>query len=156
MTAQKITLRRFGAALFALTLTGCAQVIGIDDFTLTGGSASSGEPVDPCNDVHGCKRELAEDLTGVSPANIGFGSTGYEPRCAIVQSGATVEFKGSGYTFDELPIAGGVFPTVDASSPIQNPSPSTSSTATFILGSACSYPYFSPGALEKTGVIFIE
>jgi hypothetical protein len=104
--------------LLGLTLTGCAQVIGIDEFTLTGGSGGTGEPVDVCNDVHGCKREAV-------------------------------------YSFGDLPIEGGVLPTPDPNSPIKNPSMPTDMTASFTLGSACSYPYFSE-EYAHTGVIFIQ
>jgi hypothetical protein len=139
--------------LLGLTLTGCAQVIGIDEFTLTGGSGGTGEPVDVCNDVHGCKRETATDYTGLPTVSLGFGASGFDSPCVLVDSGATVTFDGGGYTFEDIPIAGGVKPTADPNSPIKNPMPANVTTASFTLGSECSYPYFMT-TIGKTGVIF--
>jgi len=155
MTARKTIPRRFGAALFALTLTGCAQVIGIDDFTLTGGpSGGGGEPVDVCNEVHGCTRETAEDFVGVSPLIVKFGAAGFQTPCILAKSGVTVTFDSGSYTFEKIPIAGGVAPMADPDSPIKNPDPANVTTASFPLGSECSYPFFMTTS-GKGGVIFI-
>jgi hypothetical protein len=159
MTAEKSTPRRFGAAFVALALTGCAQVIGIDDFTVadTGGvgaSGGGGTSADPCNEVHGCKRTMATNFTGLPTVHVNFDSTGFDPPCILVDSSATLTFDGQGYTFDDVPVTGGVLPTADPLSPIQNPDPANVLTASFKLGSACSYPYFSP-LLNKAGVVFV-
>ncbi|UQA62819.1 hypothetical protein [Polyangium aurulentum] len=155
MTARKTTPRRFGAALFALTLTGCAQVIGIEDFTLTGGPGGGGEPVDVCNEVHGCTREMAENWTALSTITVNFGASGFETPCILARAGMSVTFDAGGFTFEQVPIAGGVYPTEDPDSPIKNPVPGNMSTASFTLGSDCSYPYFLQTTAE-TGVIFIQ
>jgi len=158
MTTEKTTPKRIGAALLTLALTGCAQVIGIDEFTLGGeggGSGSGGQTVDPCNEVHGCKREAADNLTALPTVNISFDPSGYEPPCVRAKAGATVKFDGQAYNFENVSIAGGVSPTVDPDSPIKNPIPADVSAASFVLGSECSYPYFSP-SLGNAGVIFIQ
>lgn len=162
MTAQRSTPRRFEAALLAFALAGCAQVIGIDEFTVAdtsngSGSASGsggGPPADPCNAVHGCNREMATDFTGLGTVHVNFDSTGYTPPCIVVDPGATLSLDGQGYTFEDVPVTGGVLPMPDALSPIQNPDPPGVMSASFPLGSACSYPYFSP-LLNKAGVVFV-
>lgn len=155
MTTEKTTPKRIGAALLTLALTGCAQVIGIDEFTLGSEGDTGGMPADPCNEVHGCKRGDATDQTGLPTVNIGFDASGYKPACILVDAGVTVKFSSQAFTFDDVSIEGGVSSTADPDSPIKNPMPADVLTASFVLGSECSYPYFST-SIGKAGVIFTQ
>jgi hypothetical protein len=160
--AMRSTSGMISAAFLLLSaLTGCAEVVGIEDFSVgqaTGGGGSGsggGAPVDACNAVHGCARATAKDETGLTGVYISFSETTYTPRCIVIDSGTTVTFKSITGTFVQVPLAGGVFPEVDPESPIKTPSDQTSTETSFTLSGACSFPYFS-SSNGQTGVIFVE
>ena len=151
-------------AVFLLsTLTGCAEVVGIEDFSVGqatgggggGGGSGGGAPVDSCNAVHGCTRATAKDETGLTGVYISFSETTYTPRCIVIDSGTTVTFKSVTGTFVQVPLAGGVFPEVDPASPLETPADQTSTETSFTLAGACSFPYFSTSN-GQTGVIFVK
>ena len=160
--AMRSTSGTISAAFLLLSaLTGCAGVVGIEDFSVgqsTGGGGSGsggGAPVDVCNAVHGCTRETAKDETGLTGVYISFSETAYSPRCIVIDSGTTVTFKSLTGTFVQVPLSGGVFPTVDPASPLETPADATSTETSFTLSGACSFPYFS-SSNGQTGVIFVK
>ena len=158
--AMRSTPRMIGAALFPLlALLGCAQVVGIEEFSVgqatSGGGGDGGATVDVCNAVHGCTRATAMDETGVSVFYISFSETAYTPRCILIDSGTKVTFKSTLGTFVDVPLAGGVIPNADPMSPLKTPTDPTSTEASFVLSGACSFPYFSKSH-GQTGVIFVE
>lgn len=183
MTSERTPPRFFGMALLTLALTGCAQVIGIDDFTVdegagnasgpgsgsgsnsgsggsgsgTGSGTGGGEPMNICEAVHGCTLGMADNQTASPNVYIGFTLSGYDPNCALVKAGSTVIFISQSYNFDEVPIQGGVIGKPDMGSPIKNPSDTTMNEVSIPLPlpGECAYPYYSPKT-GKTGVIFIE
>jgi hypothetical protein len=174
MTLERTPLRLFGIALLSVALTSCAQVIGIEDFTVdegagnasggggasgssTGGSSSSGQPVNICESVHGCTRGAAEDKTLNANVYIDFSPLGYDPQCIVVKEGSTVIFQSTSFTFGDMPIQGGVLGMPDMESPMQNPADMTAKMASFPLPvpGECAYPYYSPES-GPAGVIFIE
>jgi hypothetical protein len=163
MTLERNPTRLFGMALLTLALTGCAQVIGIEDFTVgdgastEGGSSSGGQPVDICEAVHGCTYNEDDPLMnhiGAPELYISFNATQYDPRCAIVDDGTSVVFKSETHTFNDIPLSGGVFPKVDPESPLKTPADPTKTEEAFTLSGKCAYPYFST-TNGLTGVIFI-
>jgi hypothetical protein len=156
MVAARTSWRRIGVALLLwVGSSGCAGVVGIEEFSLKGaeGPGGGGGPVvDVCTAVHGCTREGAEDLRAASTVHISFGDAGYDPRCILVRSDKTMSFEGN---FAQVPIAGGVSPNEDPDSPIKNPTDPTAMVAPFVLSGACAFPYFSP-MTGQTGAIFLE
>ena len=166
MAASRTSWWRIGAALLlCVGASGCAGVVGIEEFSLAdakgaggsgasggGGGGGGGTVVDVCTAVHGCTRDGAEDLRAASTVHISFNDAGYMPRCILVRSGKTMSFEGD---FAQIPIAGGVFPDEDQDSPIKNPTDPMAIVAPFVLSGACAFPYFSPKT-GKTGVIFLE
>jgi hypothetical protein len=158
--AMRSTSGMMSSAFFLLSaLAGCAEVVGIEDFSVGqatgGGGNGGGAPVDTCNAVHGCARETAKDETGLTGVYINFSETAYTPRCIVIDSGATVTFTSVTATFVQVPLAGGVFPEVDPESLIKTPSDQTSTETSFTLAGACSFPYFSTSN-GQTGVIFVK
>lgn len=142
---------------FALALAGCAEVVGIEDFTVSEASSSTGPLVDACTEVHGCTRVMATDYTQIPGDEVGvsFDATGYDPRCIRVRSGTKVIFNSSS-TFAEFPIVGGIYPNEDSTSQIQPPDPNAM-VATFQLSGRCSFPYFSrTNGAVLNGAVFIS
>lgn len=148
-----------------LTTTGCAEVVGIEDFSVDETSTSSPSggssgmmAIDPCGDVHGCTRDDAIIYTGelMETINVEFKTTGYEPRCIRIRTDQRVNFNSDGITFQEIPIQGGIFPNPDPKSPIQPP-PDLKATEMIVEfpPTGCGYPYYSPSnGATLQGVVY--
>ncbi len=149
------------ASALALVTAGCAEIVGVEDFTVAQGAASGGSSGammdDPCIKVHGCDGETAKDETSISTdtVNIAFDKDGYRPRCVRILPGTKVNFN-SLSTFVDFPIAGGIYPDVDPSSPIKNPADPSVHEVEFTLSGDCVFPYFSPpNGGTMNGAIFV-
>jgi hypothetical protein len=162
MAAARTSWGMIGAVLLlSLASAGCAQVVGIDEFSLAkagsaGDAGCGGETaVGVCAAVHDCTRDGATDLTRAPDIYISFSEAGYNSRCIRADSGVKVNFSSTMTNFDQIPIAGGIFPDVDPCSPIKNPADPMAMQASFVLSGACAFPYFSP-MTGQTGAIFLE
>ena len=138
--AMRYASRIFCAALLStLATAGCVEIVGVEDFTLAQASGGS-----VCAEVHGCTRATAESFAGAveNEVYVGFSADGYDPRCIRVRDGMKVIFDSMTASFETVPLKGGVYPDVDATSPLNKNTPE--SGATFVLSAEeCVYPYFS-------------
>jgi plastocyanin len=153
----------FLASASATASAGCAAVVGVEDFSVEGegatASASSGGPmINVCQEVHGCRRETAEDHTVDvnTTVSVGFDEKGYSPACIRIQTGWKVKFNSAMHTFANYSIAGGIAPKVEPESPITETKASVNEATFTIPGEKCGYPYFSPDAPNThKGAIFV-
>jgi hypothetical protein len=153
----------FLASASAIASAGCAAVVGVEDFSVEGEGAtastsSGGSMINVCQEVHGCRRETAEDHTvDVSMiVSVGFDETGYSPACIRVLPAWKVRFNSAMHTFADYRIAGGIAPNVDKSSPITETGAAVDEASFTIPSGDCGYPYFSPDAPNThKGAIFV-
>jgi hypothetical protein len=147
----RTALKALCALTFAAVPLACTAIVGVEDFTLE--SAAD----DPCTMVHGCLRSDAGDFTGIqmNEVYVGFDEEGYNPRCIRIRSGMKVIFN-SLSTFADYPIAGGIYPDVDPTSPIKNPANLSDNEASITLSGDCVFPYFSPPKGDTmNGAVFV-
>jgi hypothetical protein len=101
-------------------------------------------------EVHGCTFETADDRTGENLIDLEWRLT--HAICMIVRVGTTVRWNGN---FSAHPLAGGVTPVVDASSPVTTAS-INGSVASVTFNDPGDYPYFcTVHLLNMAGVIYV-
>ena len=108
-------------------------------------------------EAHGCTLATATDRTGLATViitDISAWSIGHN-ACILVDAGTTVQWNGS---FTAHPLAGGVSPTTDSSSPITVAGPGSGTTpVTVTLSSAGDFPYFCTIHLSSmAGVVYVR
>jgi len=146
----------------AIAPSGCAAVVGVEDFTVEEGSGatnSTGTSIgSSCDKVHDCDRMTANNYTVMAGGTVyvSFDETGYNPPCIRIINGVNVTFNSSSHTFVEIPLAGGISPKVDPDSDIKEVNTSANEATFEIAGEECVYPYFSPKfPVTHRGAVFI-
>jgi plastocyanin len=147
---------------------GCGDEEASDGGADTGTNASTDTAADTGTDTaadsgserlaaNGCTYDEATDMTGAAEVDISAIAAWQAPHqvCAIVSASTTVSWDGN---FLSHPMAGGVSPTTDATSPITLAGPgSGTDTLSVALAEAGDFPYFCgihTGTM--TGVIYVD
>ena len=146
----------------AVAPSGCAAVVGVEDFTVEGegpGTGSTGTSMeDVCRKkVHGCERGTADNYADdvETEVFVSFGDGGYKPPCIRIRSEMQVIFNSGTHTFAQIPLVGGIAPVVDKTSAIPL-TESMSSDATITFPEGCIHPYFSPKLpASHQGVVYV-
>jgi plastocyanin len=120
----------------------------------TGGSGGTGGTP---TEINGCNQADAIDMTGMANVTITEVAAWVvtHSACIRVSANTVVTWQGN---FSDHPLAGGVTPTEDATSPISMANATSGSTdASVTMSSAGTYPYFCTIHREfMEGVIYVE